>query len=75
MLRRFSLQIDGGVQAVDIPLIELPAQQLDGFAEALEMNDLPLPQEFDDIVDVRIVGKPQDIVIGDPSLLLWERIA
>jgi hypothetical protein len=34
------------------------------------MHDLPGPQELDDIVDVRIVGQAQDVVIGDPGLLL-----
>ena len=63
--------IDGWVHKVYVLLVQFFAQQLHSLAEALEMNDLPLPQEFDDIVDVRIVGKPQDIVIGDPSLLLW----
>lgn len=40
------------------------------FAEALEMHDLPGPQELDDVVDVRVVGQAQDVVIGDPGLLL-----
>ena len=64
-------QIDGGVHGVDIALVQLPAQELDGLAEAMEVDDLPLPQEFDHIVHIRVIGKPQDIVIGDPSLLLW----
>ena len=71
MLRRFSLQIDGGVQAVDVPLVQLPPQQLDGLPEALEVDDLPLPEELDDIIDIGIIAQPQDVVIGDPGLLLW----
>ena len=27
--------------------------------------------EFDDIIDVRIVRQPQNIIIGDPGFLLW----
>ena len=65
------LQIDGGVHAVDIPLVQLPAQQLNGLTKPLEMDDLPFPEEFDDIIDVRIVAQAQDVVIGDPGLLLW----
>ena len=65
------LQIDGRVHAVDISLIQLPAKKLDGLAEALEVDDLPLPEEFDDIVDIGIVTQPQNVVIGDPGLLLW----
>ena len=69
------LQIDGGVHAVHILLVQLLPKLFNGLAETLEMDNLPLPQEPDHIVDVRIVGKPQDIIIGHPGFLLWERIA
>ena len=68
------LQIDGRVHAVDVALIQLPAQQLNGLAEALEVDHLPLPEELDDIVDIGIIRKPQNVVIGYSCLLLWERI-
>ena len=64
------LQIDSGIHAVDIALVELPPQQLDGLAKPLEVDDLPLPEEFDDIIHIRVIGKPQDVVIGHASLLL-----
>lgn len=35
------------------------------------MDNLPLPEEFDDIVDIRVVGKPENVVVGHPRLLLW----
>ena len=70
-IRADFLQIDGRVHAVDIPLIQLAPQQLDGLAEPLEMDDLPFPEEFDDIIYIRVIGKPQDVVVGDTSLLLW----
>ena len=38
------------------------------------MNDLSLPQEFDHVVDVRVVAQTQDIVIGDPGFLLCRQI-
>ena len=60
---------------VDIFLIQLLPQELHRFAKALEMHDFPFPKEFDNIIYIRVIGKPQDIVIGDPSFLLWERIA
>ena len=41
------------------------------FPEALEVDDLPLPEELDDIVDIGIIAQPQNVVIGDPGLLLW----
>ena len=64
------LQIDGRIHGIDVALIQLPAQQVDGLAKALEMDDLPFPEEFDDVVDVGIVAKPQNVVIGDPGLQL-----
>ena len=44
------------------------------FAEALEMNDFPGPQEFDDIIDVRIVAETQNVVVGDTCFLLRSQI-
>ena len=38
------------------------------------MDDLPLPQEPDDVVDVRVIGQPKDIVVGQPGLLLRRQI-
>lgn len=68
------LHIKCRVHIVYIFLIELFPQQFDGFSEALEVDNLPLPEELDGIIDIRVIRKPQDVVIGDPSLLLWERI-
>ena len=65
------LQIDSRVHAVDIALIEFPPQKFDSLAEALEMDDLPLPEELDHIIHIRVVREPQDVVVGYPSLLLW----
>lgn len=38
------------------------------------MHDFPRPQELDDVVDIRVVGQTQDVVIGDPGLLLGGQI-
>ena len=38
------------------------------------MHDLPGPQELDDIVDVRVVGQAQDVVVGNPGLLLGGQV-
>ena len=65
------LQIDGRVHAVDIALIEFPPQQLDGLTKPLEVHDLPLPEKLDHIIHIRVVREPQDVVVGDPCLLLW----
>ena len=64
-------QIDGRIHAVDIALIQLPTQQLDGLTEPLEMDDLPLPKELDDVIDVRIIAESENVVIGCTGLLLW----
>lgn len=66
-----ALQIDSGIHAVDIPLVQLPPEHFHGFSESLEMDDLPLPEELDDIVHIRIIAEPQNVVVGDPRLLLW----
>ena len=41
-----------------------------GFCEALVVHQLTLAQETDDILDVGVVGKTQDIVVGGARLLL-----
>ena len=63
------LNIKCRVHKVNIFLVQLFPQQLHGFTEPLEVYDLPLPQEFYDIVHIRIVRKPQDVVIGHAGLL------
>ena len=69
------LNIKRGIHAVHILLIQLFTQLLHAFSEALEMDDLPFPQELDHIVHIRIIGKTQNIIVGGACLLLWERIA
>ena len=59
------------VGKVDVFLVHLLLGQTHRLAEALEVNDLPLTQEADDVVDIRIVGHAQDVVVGNPGLLLW----
>ena len=66
-----TLQIDGRVHAVYIALVQLPPQQLNGLTEPLEMDHLPFPEELDDVVDIGIIAEPENVVIGDPRLLLW----
>lgn len=40
-------------------------------AKALEMDNLALAQEADHIIDVRIVGQTEDVVISEAGFLLW----
>ena len=39
-------------------------------AEALEVDDRPLPQEADHVVHIRVITETQDIVIGEAGFLL-----
>ena len=71
----FTLDIEGRVHKVHILLIQLLPQQLHCLTKALEVHDLPLPEELDHVIHIRVIGQPQNVVIGDPCLLLWERIA
>lgn len=43
---------------------------MDRIAEPLKVNYLPRPEETDDVVHVRIVRQPEDIVVGGARLLL-----
>ena len=62
--------IQGWIHEVNILLVQFLSQQLHGFAEALEVDDFPLPQELDDIVHIRVVTQAKDVIIGYASLLL-----
>lgn len=64
------LQVDGGVHEIDVFLVQLLPQQLHAFAEALEVNDLPFPQELDGVVDIGVIGQTQNVVVCLPGLLL-----
>ena len=39
------------------------------FTEALEVDDLPLPQETNNIADIRVIRQAQNVVIGHPCFL------
>lgn len=38
------------------------------------MDDLPGPQEANGVVDVRVVGEPQDVVVGKAGFLLRRQV-
>ena len=64
------LHIERWVHIIYILLVQFFTKQLYGFSKALEMDDLALTEELDNIIYVRIIGKPQDIVIGYTCFLL-----
>ena len=49
---------------------QLFGQRPHSFAEALIMDDFTLAKEFYNVVDVGIVAKTQNVVIGDSCFLL-----
>ena len=69
------LQIDCRIHIVHVFLIQFFPEQLDCLTEPLKMDNFPFPQELDYIVHIRVIAQPQNVVIGDPGFLLWERIA
>ena len=64
------LFVESGVGEIDVFRVHFFLAKPQTLAEALEVHDLPLPQEADNIIYVRIVGKTQDVVIGKAGLLL-----
>ena len=71
MPRGTFLPVEGRVCHVEVLLIHLFRRQSQRLATALIMHDLPLTQEANNVVYIRVIGKPQDIVIGGSGLLLW----
>ena len=63
------LFVESGVCKIDVLLIHAFLGQRDGLTETLEVDDLPLTEEADHIVDVRIIGEAQNIIIGKAGLL------
>lgn len=61
--------VKGGVGKIDIFRVHLLLAQPQALAKALEVDDLPLPQEADDVVYVGIIAETQDVIVGDPGLL------
>ena len=66
--------VEGRIGEVDVLLVHLLLGQTHRLAEALEVDDLPLPEEADDVIDVGVVAEPEDVVIGDSGLLFCGHI-
>ena len=63
--------VEGGVGEVDVFGVHALLAQAQALAKALEVDDLPLPQEADDVVHVRIIAETQDVIVCDAGLLFW----
>jgi hypothetical protein len=49
--------------------IHIPLQVIQCLPEALEVDDLSFPQEFQAVCQIRVIGKVDQILIGCPGLL------
>ena len=63
--------VKGWVCEINVPGIHLLFAQAQALAKTLEMDNFPLTQETDDVVYVRVVGQPQNVIIGKTGFLLW----
>ena len=68
------IAVKGRIVKIDIFLIHLFFAQPQTLTEALEMDNLPLSEESDDIVDIGIIGQAQNVVIGLAGLLFGGKI-
>ena len=64
------LRIKAGIEVVDVFLIQPFLRQPQRLTEALEVHDLPGPEELDGVADVRVVGKAENVVVGNAGFLL-----
>lgn len=65
-----ALSVKGRVDCVDVFLVHFFGCNPQRLAEALEMHNLTRAQKANGIVDVRIVGKAENVVIGGAGFLL-----
>ena len=67
----YSCAVKCGIVCIEIALVLAGLLRYgDSFAEALIVDYLPLAQETYRVDDIRIIHKAEDIVIGQPRLLL-----
>ena len=74
MSSRFPLFIECRVHKIDVLLVQFFPQQLHGFPKALEVYDLPLPEKFDHIIYIRVIGQPENVIISDPGFLFGTQV-
>ena len=68
------LLVKAGVDIVNVLLIHALLCQPQALTEALEMNDLAGTQELNDVVHVRVVAEPQNVVVGNTRFLFSGQI-
>ena len=58
------------VKSVEIAAVQMILNDAETFPEPLEMDDFPCPEEFNGIIDIRIVfDQPEDIIVGSSGFL------
>lgn len=64
----------GGIAAVEVFRIQIFLHRTECLAEALEVDDFPLPQELDGIPHIGVVTQPEDVVVRGACLLLRRKV-
>ena len=67
--------VEGGVVCIEVFRVQIVLNDPQSITEALEVRDFPRAQEADRVANIGVVGKAQDVVIGQPRLLLWYDLA
>ena len=62
--------IKARVAGVEILAVEMVGRDPEAFAETLVVDDLPFPQEFQRIADIRVVDEAEQVVVRCTGLLL-----
>ena len=62
--------VEAGIDEVEVFLVHPVLGKPQPLAEALEVDHLPGPEEPDHIIHVRVVGEPENVVVGNAGLLL-----
>lgn len=75
-LRRFLMALlasalEGGVEGVEVLLLQAILHQGQGFGKTLVVHDLPCTQEAKYVLHVGVVGQVDQVFVGGTGLLLW----
>ena len=74
ILHTAGLFVKRRIKCVIILAVQTVSDIAQGFAEPLKMHDFPLPEEFDRVAHIRVVGQPEDVVICGARLLFCGQI-
>ncbi len=63
--------IEGGIEGIEIPAVQLFLSQAQELAESLVMDQFPLSQEADRLANIVVLNHPENVVVGGAGFLLW----